>query len=89
MLWVELPQAFVPRKLPYTSQMLARLPPQQLPPGFIPSHITEALQGWAIRRVMDHVATMCKRDMWCYLNQPADPLRAEDHEWLQDAPPAA
>ena len=52
--WLLLPEYFMPYPLPYTSQMLVRLPAQQVPPGFVPTHVSEAMEAWAIRRVHMH-----------------------------------
>ena len=86
--WTLLPEYFVPAPLPYTSQMLARLPPQRLPPGFIPTHVTESLEPWARRRISLHIHAACNRDVWLFRKAPHDPLGVGGDEWVNGAPPS-
>ena len=88
--WLLLPEYFVPYPLPYTSQMLVRLPAQQVPPGFVPRHVSEAMEAWAIRRVHMHCVTERQRAVWFWQNMPDQSVAAltseQEREWLRGAP---
>ena len=88
--WLLLPEYFVPYPVPYTSQMLVRLPAQQVPPGFVPTHVSEAMEAWAIRRVHMHCLTERQRAVWFWENMPDQSVAAltqeQERAWLQGAP---
>ena len=88
--WLFLPEYFVPYPLPHTSQMLVRLPPQQIPPGFVPRHVSEAMEAWAIRRVHVHCLIERQRAVWFWQNMPNQAVAAltseQEREWLRGAP---
>ena len=86
--WALLPEAFVPAPLPYTAPMLATIPPQAAPPGFIPGHVSDALHPWAVEAVWAHAEAQMERDVWCFKNRPDDPLGLQGDDWISGAPPA-
>jgi hypothetical protein len=86
--WALLPEYFVPSPLPYTSQRLARLPPQRLPPGFVPAHVNDSLEPWARRRIARHIRAFCNRDVWLFRHTPTDPLGPGGDAWIAGAPPS-
>ena len=61
----------VPDPLPLTSQMLARLPPQALPPGPLPTKATQLLKGWACRLIFDTAAAIAAREAYFFAHPPS------------------
>ena len=88
--WLLLPEYFMPYPLPYTSQMLVRLPAQQVPPGFIPGHVSESIEAWGIRRVYMHCLIERQRAVWVWQNMPDQSVAAltseQERDWLRGAP---
>ena len=90
--WAVFPEYFIPDPLPYISQFLVSLPPQQLPPGYDIHTVRDILQPWGRRRILTHSRTQGARDIWCVLNAPDQNMFAltdeEETAWLRNAPPA-
>ena len=88
--WTLLPDIYaVPDPLPLTSQMLARLPPQALPPGPIPTHANQILRGWARRLIFEAASMIAEREAYFFRNEPPPAGEREARQaWLDAAPPA-
>ena len=70
-LWAPYPDLLaVPKPLPLTSHMLARLPPQSVPPGPIPKHASEALKGWFIKALFETTDAIIEREAYFFHNPP-------------------
>ena len=88
-MWAPFPDLLsVPKPLPLTSQMLARLPPQSVPPGPIPTHATEALAGWFVRALFKTADAIVAREAY-FFEHPISPGATEEQmkAWLKAAPP--
>ena len=83
--WALFPEYFVPAPMPYTSQMLVKLPEQRVPPGWSVTHVTEYLESWAIEAIHTHFEQSSLRDTYCAIHQPDCEL-ADETAWLADAP---
>ena len=59
-------QRFTERPLRLHTSWLARLPPQQVPPGFKPMPWTDILRGWARRRICGSLNDTADRDFDCW-----------------------
>ena len=57
---------FAERPLRLSTKWLARLPPQQVPPGFTPQPWTQIVRGWARRRVCKALNRTAARDFECW-----------------------
>ena len=88
-MWAPFPDLLsVPEPLPLTSQMLARLPPQSVPPGPIPKHATEALAGWFVKALFKTTDAIVAREKY-FFDHPIAPgaSEAQMKAWLKAAPP--
>jgi hypothetical protein len=68
---------FVERPLQLSTSWLARLPPQQVPPGFKPQPWTSILRGWARRACCASLNQTASRDFECYANGSSTQRRPE------------
>ena len=87
-LWAPFPDLLAVRKpLPLTSQMLARLPPQSVPPGPIPKHANQALAGWFVRALFKTTDAIVAREKY-FFDNPIAPGATETQlkAWLKAAP---
>ena len=57
---------FVERPLSLSTSWLARLPPQQVPPGFTPRPWRDILRGWARRAICASLNQTADHDFECY-----------------------
>ena len=57
---------FAERPLNLSTSWLARLPPQQVPPGFKPTTFQGILRGWARRKICAAINATADRDFECY-----------------------
>ena len=57
---------FAERPLSLSTTWLARLPPQQVPPGFKPTTFQGILRGWARRKICAAINATADRDFECY-----------------------
>ena len=57
---------FAERPLSLSTTWLARLPPQQVPPGFKPTTFQGILRGWARRKICAAMNATADRDFECY-----------------------
>ena len=57
---------FAERPLSLSTTWLARLPPQQVPPGFKPMTWQGILRGWALRKICIALNATADRDYECY-----------------------
>ena len=89
--WTLLPDIYqvVPDPLPLTSQMLARLPPQALPPGPLPTHASEILTEWCERRLFTSARKICLREAYFFDHPPPprDATESQKQAWMDAAPP--
>ncbi|KOO26420.1 hypothetical protein Ctob_009367 [Chrysochromulina tobinii] len=68
---------FVERPLQLSTSWLARLPPQQVPPGFKPQPWQNILRGWARRACCASLNQTASRDFECYANGSSTQRRPE------------
>ena len=69
---------FVERPLSLSTSWLVRLPPQQVPPGFVPLPWQKILRGWARRSICASLNRTAERDFEC-LETGASALRRPDY----------
>ena len=88
--WTRLPDIYeVPDPLPLTSQMLARLPPQALPPGPLPTHASEILTPWARRLLFNTAKGVAAREAYFFSNPPPTHKKGPEFDaWMKAAPKA-
>ena len=85
--WALLPDIYASTRMPLTSQMLARLPPQALPPGPMPTKASELLADWAVRAIFRTADAIQKREAHFFRNPPPENASKEQLEtWLNAAP---
>lgn len=90
--WAQLPDIYaIPEPLPLTSQMLARLPPQALPPGPMPMMASDLLSDWAIRLILATNDAIQMREAHFFSENPPpkEATEAQLKEWLASAPTPA
>ena len=89
-MWLPFPDLLaVPDPLPLTSQMLARLPPQSVPPGPLPKHALDALKGWFVKALFETTDAIVARERHFFENPPPEGATKEQLEvWLATAPKA-
>jgi hypothetical protein len=68
---------FVERPLQLSTSWLARLPPQQVPPGFKPQPWQNILRGWARRACCASLNQTASRDFECYASGSSTQRRPE------------
>ena len=85
--WALLPDIYATCRLPVTSQMVAKLLAQALPPGPMPSKASDLLADWAVREIFKTADAIQQRVAHIFENSPPAGASKEQLEaWFDTAP---